>query len=38
MEERSYPMVSDVVRRTQSIYIRTAGVENASNECEYLNL
>jgi hypothetical protein len=36
MEELSYPVVSDAVRRTPSIYIRTVGVKNASNECELL--
>jgi len=36
MEELSYPVVSDAVRRTPSIYTRTVGVKNASTECELL--
>src|SRR5260370_40451012 len=36
MEELSYPVVSDAVRRTPSIYTRTVRVKNASNECELL--
>jgi hypothetical protein len=36
MEELSYPVVSDAVRRTPSIYTRTVDVKNASNESEFL--
>jgi hypothetical protein len=36
MEELSYPVVSDAVRRTPSIYTRTVRVKNAANECELL--